>query len=72
MIQGNMPIYLHHPSLFLGEYLQIVLDQHPIVQSIVDIENLQNAYGSECGRPLTKFLSQAKHDHSLGVNRIAM
>ena len=22
--------------------------------------------------PLTKFLSQAKHDHSLGVNHIAM
>ena len=45
------------------------------MQSIVDIENLQNTYGSEYGRPVDKLLSQAKHDHTLlllGVNHIAM
>ena len=35
------------------------------MKSIVDIQNLQNTYGSECGKPLTKLLSQAKHDHTL-------
>ena len=28
------------------------ISQSRSVQSIVDIENLQNTYGSECGRPI--------------------
>ena len=28
------------------------ISQSSSVQSIVDIENLQNTYGSECGRPV--------------------
>ena len=42
------------------------------MQSIVDIEFCKIHTALNVADPFTKFLSQAKHDHSLGVNNIAM
>ena len=42
------------------------------MQSIVDIEICKIHMDLKVLDPLTKLLSQAKHDHSLGVNHIAM
>ena len=42
------------------------------MQSIVDIEICEIHTDLNIADPLTKFLSQAKHDHSLGVNHIVM
>ena len=42
------------------------------MQSIVDIEICKIHTDLNMADLLTKFLSQAKHDHSLGVNHIAM
>ena len=42
------------------------------MQSIVDIEICKIYTDLNEADPLTKLLSQAKHDHSLGVNHIAM
>ena len=42
------------------------------MQSIVNIEICKIHTDLNMADPLTKSLSQAKHDHSLGVNHIAM
>ena len=42
------------------------------MQSIVDIEICKILTDLNVADPLTTFLSQEKHDHSLGVNHIAM
>ena len=42
------------------------------MQSIVDIEICKILTKLNVADPLTKFLSQAKHDHFLGLNHIAM
>ena len=46
--------------------------QSSSMQSIVDIEIFKIHTDLNVADPLTKLLSQAKHDHSLGVNHIAM
>ena len=42
------------------------------MQSIVDIEICKILADLNVADPLTKLISQAKHDHSLGVNHMAM
>ena len=42
------------------------------MQSIVDIEIFKIHIDMNVADPLTKLLSQEKHDHSLGVDHIAM
>ena len=42
------------------------------MQSIVDIEICEIHTDLNVADPLTKFLSWAKHDHSLVINHIAM
>ena len=42
------------------------------MQSIVDIEICKIHADLNVADPLTKLLSQAKHDHFLGLNHIAM
>ena len=48
------------------------ISQSSSMQSIVDIEICKIHTDLNVADPLTKLLSQAKHDHSLGVNHIAM
>ena len=48
------------------------ISQSSSVQGIVDIEICEIHTDQNVADPQTKLLSQAKHEHSLGVNDIAM
>ena len=48
------------------------ISQSSSMQSIVDIEICKIHADLNVADPLTKLLSQAKHDHFLGLNHIAM
>ena len=48
------------------------ISQSSSMQSIVDIEICKIHADLNVTDPLTKLLSQAKHDHFLGLNHIAM